>query len=100
MKLQITTGSDSLRFAGDLDLYHVEAARDALRDWLATQSRLPLDLAGVTSCDAAGLQLLLAAGLSASATGKHLQIAGAAVAVHTCCDQLGVPPATIFVPAQ
>lgn len=100
MKLQITTVNDSLRFAGDLDIYHVEAARDALRDWLATQTRLPLDLEGVTSCDASGLQLLLAACLSATATGKHLPIAGAAVAVHNCCRQLGIPSETIFAPAQ
>jgi len=100
MKLQITTVNDSLQFAGDLDLYHVEAARDALRDCLATQSHLPLGLDGVTSCDASGLQLLLAARHSATVTGKHLHISGAAAAVANCCRQLGVPPETIFAPAQ
>ena len=100
MKLQITIGTDSLQFAGDLDIYHVEAARDALRDWLATQSQLRLDLEGVTNCDAAGLQLLLAARHSATVTGKHLQIAGTAVAVQNCCRQLGLPPETTFAPAD
>jgi anti-sigma B factor antagonist len=100
MKLQIKTLKDALHFAGDLDLYHVEAARDALRDCLATQAQVPLDLEGVTSCDASGLQLLLAARHSAATTGKHLQVAGPAVAVRNCCRQLGIPPETIFAPVQ
>lgn len=100
MKLQITTVNGSLQFAGDLDLYHVEAAREALRDCLATQSPLPLGLAGVTTCDASGLQLLLAARHTATATGKHLHVSGASAVVDNCCRQLGIPPEAIFAPAQ
>jgi anti-anti-sigma factor len=94
MKLQITTGPDSLtlRLAGDLDIYSVEPARDALLAHLADKLGIELDLASVETCDAAGMQLLLAARRSAVAAGKVFAIRSPVPAIEQCGEALGLGP--------
>ena len=60
MKLEITSSQNTIRFAGDLDIYGAGTALHALCEHLAARPAMELDLGGVTACDAAGLQLLLA----------------------------------------
>ena len=67
---------------GDLDIYNVGAAREALLVHLAEKPALDLDLGGVETCDAAGFQLLLAAHRSARAAGKEF------------CIQTRLPPSS------
>ncbi|MFA6286489.1 MAG: STAS domain-containing protein [Opitutaceae bacterium] len=96
MNLQITTLPDSntLCFAGDLDIYNVEAAREALLNHFADKPGLELDLAAVSTCDTAGMQLLMAARRSAVELGKSFVIHRPAPAVEKCGELLGLPPET------
>lgn len=96
MKLQITAlpESNTLRLTGDLDLYNVETAREALLDHLSDKAGLDLELAGVETCDTAGMQLLLAARRSAVASGKTFFIQTPSPAVERCSELLGLPPVT------
>ena len=100
MKLQVTSGRDSSTIcaAGDLDIYNVEATRERLLDHLADKAGLELDLAGVETCDAAGLQLLVSARRSAVAGGKLFRILNPAPAVKQCGELLGVKPETWHSP--
>jgi anti-anti-sigma factor len=94
MKLQITALPDTntLRLVGDLDLYSVEAACEALRTHLTDKAGLELDLGGIETCDTAGMQLLLAAQRSAVASGKSFAIPGTSSAIEKCRELLGLSP--------
>jgi anti-sigma B factor antagonist len=93
MKLQIIpVGQFTLRLTGDLDIYNVESAREALLDQVADKPGLDLDLAAVETCDTAGIQLLLAAQRSAIAAGKTFSIQAPAPALEKCGQLLGLPP--------
>lgn len=96
MKLQITVlqGTNTVQFAGDLDLYNVEAAREALIGHLAGKGALELDFSGVETCDAAGIQLLIAARRSTLALGKGFSIHSPALAIEKCGELLGLLPET------
>lgn len=98
MNLQILTTSETgtVRLVGALDIYGAELARTALLERLAHRPALILDLRGVETCDAAGVQLLLAAHRSAVAAGKSLVVAAAAPVVEACGRSLGVPPETLL----
>jgi anti-anti-sigma factor len=100
MKLEITLQreTNTLRFAGDLDIYNGEAARHALIEHLAGEPGLELDCSAVEACDAAGIQLLLAARLSALAVGKAFSIRAPAPAIDKCAELLGLPPQTLQPP--
>ncbi|MDR3460051.1 MAG: STAS domain-containing protein [Verrucomicrobiae bacterium] len=102
MKLQFLTspGSDTIRLVGDLDLYQVAAARAALLNELAGRPGLELDLSGIANCDAAGLQLLIAAGRSAALAGKTFCIQAAAPAIGECSQLLGLTLETGQPPAN
>jgi anti-anti-sigma factor len=92
MKIKITTTQDgaAVSLAGALEIHHIEAARDALLNHVESSQSLKLDLSGVESCDAAGLQLLLAARVSARVAGKAFAICASAPAVEECGRLLGV----------
>jgi anti-anti-sigma factor len=97
MKFQITTVPDSnvLRLAGDLDIYSVESARDALLAHLADKPGIDLELDGVETCDTAGMQLLLAARRSAVALGKTFAIRAPVPAIEQCGRSLGLGPESL-----
>ena len=92
MKFQITASKEpnTLRLAGELDLYSVETACEALLDHLARQPGLELDLSGVEACDTAGLQLLLAVRRSAAAASKSFAIHTPSPAIEQCGELLGL----------
>lgn len=81
---------DPLHLAGDLDLYQVESARAALLAHLNTHSAAVVDLSGITGCDTAGLQLLIAADRSAHAAGRRFTLLAPPPAVRKCAEQLGL----------
>jgi anti-anti-sigma factor len=94
MKLQLTLQKEThtIQLTGDLDIYNVETTRDALAALLADGQGLDLDLSGVESCDAAGVQLLLAARRSALAAAKTFSVRTSAPAVTKCGELIGLPP--------
>ena len=96
MKLEITPLQDTnaIRISGELDIYSVEGAREALLNHLADKPVLELDLAGVETCDTAGMQLLLAAQRSAVASGKTFSMHTPAPAIEKCGELLGLPTET------
>jgi anti-anti-sigma factor len=96
MKLQITAlpESNTLRLVGDLDLYNAEMAREAFLNQWAEMPGIELDLAGVESCDTAGMQLLLATRSGAEASGKPFWIQTPSPAVERCGELLGLQPET------
>jgi anti-anti-sigma factor len=102
MKLQATSlpNTNTLCLAGELDLYSVEAAREALLNQFADKPGLELDLAAVETCDTAGLQLLLAARLNAAADGKKFSIRLPAPAIEKCGELIGLPPETWQTPVS
>lgn len=82
----------SYRLEGGLDLYAAERLHSVLRECLApSATTVVLDLGGVSSCDAAGIQLLLSAQATATATGRAASFVSVPEAVDRCCDQLGLP---------
>ena len=93
MNLQVTEppGTRTLRMAGDLDLYSVDQAREALLRHLADSGGLELDLGELAACDAAGVQLLLAARRSARSQGKPFSVRVNSPAVAKCGELLGLP---------
>jgi anti-anti-sigma factor len=97
MKLQITSApnTNTLRLAGDLDIYNVETARQSLLDFMAGRPGVELDLSGVESCDTAGLQLLLAAHRSAATSGKTFSIQAPVAAIEQCGQSLGLGPESL-----
>lgn len=101
MKLQITAvGSHTLRFAGDLDLYTVDSARESLRQQLADKPAVELHLGGVDTCDTAGLQLLLATVRTASVSRKTVSFLSVAPSITTCGELLGLSPGALFANAR
>ena len=97
MKLQISAEPETngIRLVGDLDIYSVEPARDALCAYLAKLPGLKLDLTGINACDTAGLQLLIAARRGAVAAGKSFAILASAPAIEKCAELLGMDPEDI-----
>ena len=101
MNLQIEPlqNSNIIRLTGDLDIYAVEEAREGLLDHLVQRASLELDLGGIETCDATGLQLLLSARRSATASGKSFLILNRTSAIEQCGELLGVDPDNLFPPA-
>lgn len=89
--LTISTDAAAVHFVGALNIYGVDAARTELLTGLASRTALTLDLSGVTACDAAGLQLVIAARRAATLAGKSFSVPAPAPAVAECGDLLGIP---------
>jgi anti-anti-sigma factor len=100
MKLQLTIQKETntIQLAGDLDIYNVETIRDTLAALLADGQGLDLDLSGVESCDAAGVQLLLAARRSALEAEKTFSVRTTVLAVTECGELIGLPPQSWLEP--
>ena len=83
--------SGTFRLEGTLDIYSAENLRNTLADCLAGSDTITLDLGGVETCDTAGIQLLLAARVSASEQKKSVQFRDIPESIATCCRRLGLP---------
>src|SRR5690348_15722358 len=90
MTLTITrNGTGLISLSGGLDLYGVETLRAALLQELQENRPLVLELTGIASCDAAGLQLLCAAEKSASHAQRPITIVGLSTAFRQAAEALG-----------
>jgi anti-anti-sigma factor len=83
---------------GALQIAAAADLRDALRESLAESDELTLDLAGVDGCDAAGLQILLAARRSAAESAKRLRLVGLEGGVAEAAAALGLRPEALAEP--
>ena len=79
-----------LKVSGALSVAAAEDLRCRWLDWLGRGSGLVLDLSEVSSCDTAGVQMLLAARKSARHAGKPFRIAAQSDAVTKTCIELGI----------
>ena len=83
-----------LQISGTLDIDGADSLREALLDCSLHQSAaadLSADLSDVDGCDAAALQVLLAARRDAVAAGKAFRITAASNAVTDTAAALGLP---------
>jgi anti-anti-sigma regulatory factor len=83
-----TTGI--LRIAGHLRIDEVGPLKSALCQYVLNEPKLDLDLSAVDSCDAAGLQLLLAAEKTAAHLGKPYSLQSVSDAVTQSAAALGL----------
>ncbi len=92
MNLQIDFSEDRsvIRLRGDLDLYGAVPARAFLFDHFKQGNGLDLDLSGVTTCDTAGLQLLLSAQSTVASQGKPFAVRSNSPAIQECARLLGI----------
>lgn len=78
-------------FAGDLSSARVGELQRALIDRFAAPGPIEVALSSVTSIDAAGLQLLLAARRAATARGRELRFTDPSEPVRHLFDRIGEP---------
>jgi len=82
-------GRQPLAFAGALTIACIAHQHARLCAWLEVNSR-QIDLSGVTECDAAGVQLLIAARRTAATLGNSLELSMPSAAVLEACRRCGV----------
>jgi anti-anti-sigma factor len=75
---------------GELTIYRADELKRALIEPLSTDTRLVLDLSGVTEMDTCGLQLLMLAKRTAKALQAELQLVGHSPAVIEVFELLNV----------
>jgi anti-sigma B factor antagonist len=83
-------GRIRFKIQGALSIYKVLDLRDALLSCLEDDSALEVDLEGVTECDAAGLQLLVAAHRTADQQKRNFHINGASSVILQTLSGLGL----------
>lgn len=83
----------SLELTGRLDINTAEEVQKALLVYLEHSARTSLDLSQITSCDAAGVQLLIAMQRSAESAGKSFAVVAPTDAFTTVCAALGISSA-------
>ena len=81
-----------LKIVGDMSIYHATSLRDGLLEQLSQFEEVTLDLTEVDNCDTAGVQLLLAARISAAETGKPFTISGISDSVQEALSRAGITP--------
>ena len=84
-------GGAALKLEGSLNIGSVEALQEVLSRYAGETSDLQLDLSGIETCDAAGLQLLCSLRSSAAAFGKSLRIVAVSEPFTSLTRALGVP---------
>jgi ABC-type transporter Mla MlaB component len=80
----------ALILTGALDNSTVDEVHKALLAHLEHHSRISLNLSQIESCDAAGLQLLIAMQRSAGAAAKPFAVIAPTNAFTTACANLGI----------
>jgi anti-anti-sigma regulatory factor len=79
-----------LKISGTLDIDAANRLREALLDCCLHQPEVAADLSEVESCDAAGLQVLLAGQRGAAAFGKVFSVRAAATPILETAAALGL----------
>jgi anti-anti-sigma regulatory factor len=90
LNLDTRTPAGAISVNGALDIYGVESMCQVLVRELAARPTLTLNLAGVTECDTAGVQVIIAARKSSDHCGKRFQFEQPSPIFVTCCQRLGV----------
>ena len=93
MQQDMVDGSATVVVA--LDICTAADLRQELQQAVAAGSDLLLDLSRVANCDAAGLQVLVAASRSARSAGTGFRIARMSEAVSKAVRMLGLEPAQL-----
>lgn len=88
--MSATALQPGLAIAGELTIYRAAELCAQLREALAPAGDLVLDLAEVTECDTAGVQLLLAVARLLEDRGSRLLLAGTSGAVRDALKSLGL----------
>lgn len=83
-------GERTILLSGDIVIRHIADLAPELREALATELPCVLDVSGVLSLDAAGAQLLIAAGKESRSAGKKLRLGGHSPAVLSVFDLFGL----------
>jgi anti-sigma B factor antagonist len=82
----------TLKLSGAISIYEVAGIHKKLLRSLEENKTVRLDLGEVTSCDTAGIQLLLAAGKRGEGTGKRVILLKSPEAVREAARCIGVEP--------
>ena len=80
----------TLKLTGALDINTVDELRGILIASLERNATIVVDLCSVTSCDAAGVQLLFALAKSAELAGKTFALGATSEALVRDCANLGI----------
>jgi anti-anti-sigma regulatory factor len=91
MPISIDEGPASLRLTGELEICDAESVSRALANALANRPELKLDLRGVTTCDAAGAQILWSARKTGGEIGKLVHFEHVPGPVLEAWSALGMP---------
>ncbi|QEN01202.1 STAS domain-containing protein [Sphaerotilus sulfidivorans] len=81
--------AEALALDGELTIVQATALRERLLEWLP-QADGRLDLSGISACDSAGIQLLLALSRSLRESGRTLQILQPSTAVVESLQRYGL----------
>jgi len=100
MRFETTDREDGvlLRIEGELNIYEAGAVRDALIEAFDRGVSMDLELNSVSSCDAAGLQLLCAARKTAFEENLAFRVTGASDAVLEVTRQAGMAAEVVLGP--
>lgn len=82
----------TIKLGGTISIYEVAGIHKKLLRSLEENPTVRLDLAGVSSCDTAGIQLLLAAGKTGEEQGKRVILSNSPEAVREAARRIGVEP--------
>lgn len=88
----MTANSTDLALEGELTIYSAAAQRDVLLAWSLTGSGV-VDLANITDCDSAGVQLLLATRATLAKDGRALVLRDPSQPVREALLGFGLTPA-------
>lgn len=98
-----SNGADSesrFTLTGGLDISAVEGLLSALMEYSGSHPAICLDLSQIQTCDAAGLQLLLALKKSAEAAGKPMALVAAPDMFTRVASQLGISDGNLTTKAE
>ncbi len=87
-----------IRVKGALTIYEVAELRDLLLEGLDQTQGLRLNLADVTECDTAGIQLLYSARMTAKDRGKRFEFTERSRSVQETAEVIGIDPQALFTP--
>ncbi len=86
MRIERDESGGTLKLLGELQIGSADELRQALRDYLAGVEDPRIDLAGVSHCDTAALQLLC----SAWRTAGFLEFVGVSDGIREACAVVGL----------
>ena len=89
-------GKSFLRLEGPLTVYEVGEMREVLLVSMERDRELIVDIAGISDCDTAGVQLLISARKKTGNEKKKIFITGESEAVRKAAERIGVSMVSIL----